>query len=40
MIIRAGANNYLDGDISLRGFPDINETFIDFRLKGIKNQLQ
>ncbi len=31
MIIRAGENNYLDGDISLRGLPDINEAFIDFR---------
>ena len=31
MIIKAGVANYLDGDISLRGLPDINQTFIDFR---------
>lgn len=36
MIIRAGANNYLDGDISLRGLPDINQTFIDFRSREMR----
>ena len=36
MIIRAGANNYLDGDISLRGLPDIDETFIDFRSRELR----
>src|SRR4029079_3133713 len=30
LIIKAGPNNYLAGDISLRGLPDIAETFIDF----------
>ena len=30
LIIKAGPNNYLAGDISLRGLPDISETFIDF----------
>jgi len=36
MIIRAGTNNYLDGDISLRGLPDIDQTFIDFRSRELK----
>ncbi len=36
MIIRAGKNNYLDGDISLRGLPDINEAFIDFRSRELR----
>ncbi|HEY9362294.1 MAG TPA: hypothetical protein VIQ00_03450, partial [Chitinophagaceae bacterium] len=36
MIIRAGANNYVDGDISLRGLPDIEETFIDFRARELR----
>jgi TamB, inner membrane protein subunit of TAM complex len=31
IIIKAGPNNYLDGEINLRGLPDIDETFIDFR---------
>lgn len=35
IIIKAGADNYLDGEITLRGLPDINETFIDFRSKGM-----
>ncbi len=34
--IKAGANNYLSGEISLRGLPDINETFIDFRAHEFK----
>lgn len=34
--IKAGANNYLSGEISLRGLPDINETFIDFRANEFK----
>lgn len=29
--IKAGNNNYLSGEISLRGLPDIDQTFIDFR---------
>ncbi len=36
MIIRAGDNNYLDGDISMRGLPDIDQTFIDFRSKELR----
>src|SRR5665213_935025 len=36
MIIRAGENNYLDGDISLRGLPDIDQTFIDFRSRELR----
>ena len=36
MIIRAGADNFLDGDISLRGLPDIDQTFIDFRSRELK----
>lgn len=35
MIITAGANNYLSGDVSLRGLPDINKTFIDLRAKEL-----
>jgi hypothetical protein len=31
IIIKAGTANYLEGDISMRGLPDINKTFIDFR---------
>ncbi|MEP7251015.1 MAG: translocation/assembly module TamB domain-containing protein [Ginsengibacter sp.] len=36
MIIKAGEKNYLDGDISLRGLPDINEAFIDFRSREMR----
>ena len=36
MIINAGGNNYLDGDISLKGLPEINETFIDFRSRLLR----
>ncbi len=36
MIIKAGAANYLDGDISLNGLPDIDNTFIDFRARQLK----
>ena len=35
IIIKAGANNYLDGEISLRGLPNIDETFIDFRSRDL-----
>ena len=34
--IRAGANNYLNGEISLRGLPDIDQTFIDFRANDFR----
>ncbi|WP_276484446.1 translocation/assembly module TamB domain-containing protein [Paraflavitalea pollutisoli] len=30
LIIEAGKNTYLNGDISIRGLPSINNTFIDF----------
>ena len=36
MIIKAGPDNYLDGDISLNGLPDIDNTFIDFRARELK----
>ncbi len=36
MIIKAGSANYLDGDISMRGLPDINETFIDFKANDFR----
>ncbi|MEO6638204.1 MAG: translocation/assembly module TamB domain-containing protein [Ginsengibacter sp.] len=36
MIISAGEKNYLDGDISLRGLPDIDNTFIDFRSREMR----
>ncbi|MEO6818162.1 MAG: translocation/assembly module TamB domain-containing protein [Ginsengibacter sp.] len=36
MIINAGGTNFLDGDISLKGLPDINETFIDFRSRLLR----
>jgi hypothetical protein len=36
IIIKAGASNYLDGEISLRGLPDIDETFIDFRSRDLR----
>ena len=37
MIIKAGENNYLSGDISLRGLPDINKTFIDLRANELRS---
>ena len=36
MMIKAGPDNYLDGEINLRGLPDIDETFIDFRSREIR----
>ncbi len=36
MIIKAGEKNYLDGDISLRGLPDIEMTFIDLRSRNMR----
>ncbi|MBC7890027.1 MAG: translocation/assembly module TamB domain-containing protein [Ferruginibacter sp.] len=35
MLIKSG-NSFVDGDISLRGLPDINKTFIDFRANDIQ----
>lgn len=34
--IRGGKDNYLDGDISIRGLPEISETFIDFRSRELR----
>ena len=31
MVINAGKNTYIDGDITLSGLPDIDQTFIDFK---------
>ncbi len=31
LVIRAGNNTLLNGDISMTGLPDINQTFIDFK---------
>ncbi|HEX7458456.1 MAG TPA: translocation/assembly module TamB domain-containing protein [Ginsengibacter sp.] len=36
IIIKAGADNYLDGEINLRGLPDIDKTFIDFRSRDFR----
>lgn len=36
IIIKAGDKNYLDGEISMRGLPDIENTFIDFRSKEFR----
>ena len=36
MVISAGENNYLEGNLSLRGLPDVSETFIDFRAKELR----
>ncbi len=36
LMIKAGNDNYLDGDISLRGLPDIDSTFIDFRANDFR----
>ena len=36
MIIQAGNNTYLNGDISLTGLPDINKTFIDFKANSFR----
>jgi hypothetical protein len=40
IIISAGNQNYLDGDISLRGLPDIDKTFIDFRSRELRTNYQ
>jgi hypothetical protein len=36
LIIEAGNNTYLNGDISMTGLPDINETFIDFKANDFR----
>jgi hypothetical protein len=36
MVIKAGNNTLLNGDISLAGLPDINQTFIDFKANDFR----
>lgn len=36
LVIQAGKNTSLNGDISLTGLPDINETFIDFKANDFR----
>ncbi|HEX5653351.1 MAG TPA: translocation/assembly module TamB domain-containing protein [Chitinophagaceae bacterium] len=36
MVIQAGSSTMLDGDISLTGLPDIEQTFIDFKANEFK----
>lgn len=36
LIIQAGNNTLLNGDISMTGLPDINQTFIDFRANDFR----
>ncbi len=35
-MIQAGNNTLLNGDISMTGLPDINETFIDFKANDFR----
>ena len=36
LIMQAGNNTYLNGDISLAGLPNINQTFIDFKANDFR----
>ena len=36
MIVQAGNNTILNGDISMTGLPDINQTFIDFKANDFR----
>ena len=36
MLVKAGNNTLLDGDISLTGLPDINQTFIDLKANDFR----
>lgn len=36
MVIQAGNNTILNGDISMTGLPDINQTFIDFKANDFR----
>jgi hypothetical protein len=36
MVVTDGNQNYLNGNISLRGLPDINKTFVDFRTNDLR----
>ena len=40
LIIQAGSNTLLNGDISMTGLPDINETFIDFKANDFRTTYQ
>ena len=40
MIIHAGNSTLLNGDISLTGLPDINQTFIDFKANDFRTTYQ
>lgn len=39
MSIRSGKENILAGDASLRGLPDLDKSFIDFRVKELKTSM-
>lgn len=36
MIIQAGTSTFLNGDVTLTGLPDINQTFIDFKANDFR----
>ncbi len=36
ILITEGGKNYLEGDLSLRGLPEIDETFIDLRINKLR----
>ncbi len=40
LLIQAGSNTLLNGDISLTGLPDINQTFIDFKANDFRTTYQ
>jgi hypothetical protein len=40
LIVEAGKNTYLNGNISMKGLPDINETFIDFVANDFRTTYQ
>ena len=40
LLIQAGNNTLLNGDISMTGLPDINQTFIDFKANDFRTTYQ
>lgn len=40
MAIQAGNNNFLYGDMSLRGLPDIDESFMDLRIREMRTTMR
>lgn len=36
MVVKAGNSTVLNGDITLTGLPDINQTFIDFKANDFR----